>query len=116
MGSRSKKIERHVLRVLQLDMLAEGKVDALVHAGAHDRLAQFFMISIVKMVPRELSLDFIGRGHEKRRNIVPKKIDELIVGDNDQHVRLGLLQIGAQDSESLFRVVTELFLLLQCRP
>ena len=89
-------------------MLAVRKVDALVHAGADDRLAQLLMIPVVKLVPRELAFDFVGDRDEKSRNIVPEKIHELIVGDDDQNVRLGILEIRAQRRESRFGVLAEL--------
>src|SRR6266481_9840381 len=88
-----KKIERNNLRMLQLDMFAEGKVDSLLHPGAHDRSPQVLMISILKLVPGELPLDFIGGRHKKGWNVVPKEINKLIVGHDNQHLGFRLLQI-----------------------
>jgi len=69
--------------MLQLNILAVGKIDALFHASADNRVAEFFMVAVLKAVARELAFDFLGDSHEESRNIVPKKIDELIVGNND---------------------------------
>src|SRR6266436_436658 len=105
------KIERNNLRMLQLDMFAEGKVDSVLHPGAHDRSAQVLMISILKLVPGELPLDFIGGRHKKGWNVVPKEINKLIVGHDDQYIRFRLLQIYTKYGKSLFGILSKLFLL-----
>src|SRR2546427_33080 len=68
-----KKIERNNLCMLQLDMFAEGKVDSLLHPGTYDRSAQILMISILKLVPGELSFDLVRGCHEKSWNIIRKQ-------------------------------------------
>ena len=84
-------MQRHVLRVLQLDVFAIGKIDSLLHTRANNVFAELFVISIVKTVPGKLPLHLICDGDKEGRNIVPEKIDELIIGDDDQNIRLGSL-------------------------
>ncbi len=79
-------------------------------------LPELLVILVVKLVARELAFDFVGDRDEKRRNIVPEEIHELIVGDDDQNVRLGGLEIRAQRRESRFGILAELCLLLEARP
>ena len=74
------------------------------------------MISIVKLVSGELSLDLIGDCDEKSRNVVPEKIDKLIVSHDDQYIRFCLFHIGAKYSKSIFGILSQLFLLFQRRP
>src|SRR6266446_1110425 len=106
-----KKIERNNLCMLQLDMFAEGKVDSLLHPGTYDRSAQILMISILKLVPGKLSFDLVRGCHEKSWNIIPKEINKLIVGHDDQYIRFRLLQICTKYGKSLFGILSKLFLL-----
>jgi hypothetical protein len=66
----------------------------------------------MKLVPGELSLDFIGDRYKKGWDIIPEKIDKLVVGYNDQDIRPGLLHIGAEHGKSILGILSELFLLL----
>src|SRR6516165_12478527 len=102
--------------MLQLDTLAVRKIDPLLHASADNRLAEFLMVSILKAVARKLACHLIADSHEKSRNVVPKKIDELIVGDNDQNVGLASLQVLTQDGESSLGITPKFFLLFECGP
>ena len=97
-------------------MFAVREIDALVHARANDRFAQLLVISIAKRMTSKLTFDFVTDGDEKRRNIIPKEVDELIIGNNDQDVGLGLLQILAQHPESSLGIPPQFFLLLESRP
>ena len=81
--------------MLQLDVLAVREIDAPIHARADDRFTQLFVISIVKAVTGKLPFDFVPNADEEGRNIVPKKVDELIVGNDDQNVGFGSFQIIA---------------------
>jgi hypothetical protein len=74
------------------------------------------VIAIVKLVPGELSLDLLGGSDEKSRNVVPKKINELVVGDNDQHIGPRLLHIATQRRKSSFSIFAQLLLLIERRP
>ena len=80
-----------------------------IHARANDRFAEFFVISVVKAVTRKLPFDFVADGDKESRNIVPKKIDELIVGNDDQNVGFGLFQILAQNGEMPPQHLAEVF-------
>ena len=102
--------------MLQLDVLAVRKIDASIHARTNDRFTQLFVISIVKTVTRKLPFDFVADGDKEGRNIVPKKVDELIVGNDDQNVGFGLFQIFAQNGKCSLSILPKFFLLLECRP
>src|SRR3990170_5286648 len=71
---------------------------------------------MVKFVARKLSLHLVGGGNEESRDIVPKKIDELIVGDDDQYIRLRSLQVGAQHAERSLGIRSKFLLLREGRP
>ena len=115
-GSRQQKVKRHVLRVLEFNVLAVRKIDAPLHAGANDRFAQFLVIFVMKLVLRELSLHFVSGCHKESRDIVPEKIDELIVGHDDQNIGLRLLEIATQRSERGLSVLAQFLLLIEGRP
>ena len=72
-GFGQQEIERHVLRMLQLDVLAVRKIDAPLHARADDRFPQLFVIPVMKAVTRKLPFDVVADGNEEGRNIVPEK-------------------------------------------
>ncbi len=96
-------------------MLTVREVDAVLHSGANDRFAEFFIIAVMKLVARKLTFDLVGDRYKKRWNVAPKKIDELIVGDNDQNIRLGCFEIHAQRRERRFCVLAQFLLLLERR-
>src|ERR1041385_2721216 len=107
---REQKMQRHGLRVLQLDIFAEGKIDAGVDAGFKDRAPELFVVAVVKAVARELSFHLVGERNEERRNIIVGEVDELVVGDDDQDVWARRFEIGAQRRISLLGVAAELLL------
>src|SRR6185369_10900543 len=45
-----KKMERHVLRVLELDVFAEGKIDLRVDARLQDRAPELLVVAVLKSV------------------------------------------------------------------
>jgi hypothetical protein len=97
--------------MLQFNMFAEREIDPFLHSGADDLPSKLFVIAIVKLMPGKLPLNLVSESDEKRRDVVPKKIDELIIGHDDEDVRLGLLEIGTQSGERGFGIPSELFLL-----
>src|SRR5205807_8986141 len=99
---RQEKIKRDVLRVLQFDILAKGKIDPFFESRAKNGAPQFLMILIVETVACELPSHLIRQGNEEGRDDIEKKVDELIVRNNDQHIRLGSFQIRTQNGESFF--------------
>src|SRR5438874_10614073 len=96
-------------------MLAVREIDSSVHARANDTFAELFVIAVVKAVAGKLSFDFVADRDEESRNIVPKEVDELIVGNNDQHIGFRLLEIRAQHCKSSLGVLAKLFLLFESR-
>src|SRR6187551_745121 len=97
-------------------MLAVGKIDSISHAGPNDRFAELFVILVMKFVLRELALYFVTDSDKKCWDVVPEKIDKLIVRHNDQNIRFGLLQVRAQNRKRFFSLLTQLLLLLKGRP
>jgi hypothetical protein len=102
--------------MLQFDMFAVGKVDALFHAGANDDFAELFVIAVMKMVPGKLPFDFVADGHEKSRDVVPKKVYELVVGDDDQYIGPSGFEVFAQRRKGMLGVLPEFFLLFEGGP
>jgi hypothetical protein len=70
----------------------------------------------MKLMPGELSFDFLGDGDQKRGDVIPKKIHELIVGDYNQDVRLRPLHVGAKHGEGRLGIFSQPDLLFEGGP
>jgi hypothetical protein len=98
--------------MLQLDMFAEREIDSLLHARSDDGSSKLFVIAVTKLMPGKMAVDLVGQSHEESWNVVPKKVYELIISDDDEDIRPGFVEIGTQSSERGFGVTSESFLLL----
>ena len=103
-GFWQKKIERHGLGVLQLDVLTERQIQPLRETRTEDRTPQIGVILVGKLVARKLPFDLIPKGDEKGRYIVKEEIHELVVGDHDQDVWFRPFEVGTQDGERGFSI------------
>src|SRR5262245_24541408 len=101
--------------MLQLDVFAEREVDAFFQTRAQDRAAEILVIAIVKRVPGKFALDLVRERDEKGRDVVEKKVNKLVVGDDNQHLRLGSFEVGTKLGKGLFGVPAELLLRLRGR-